>query len=138
MTVEALRITLTGMIPFEHVKINSHFLDGQMPTHEDLFEDAQLLFSCKHGKYVVPDYNVILIQMHNKRTRVPPVDAYRVKRILLSYDLNYQDCYVIRQKDYHKYGIPQIFREYEQLTFVCKDGLFITTDFQVQYIQLRD
>lgn len=133
--IKALRITLTGMIPFEHVEINSHFLDGVMPHHEDIFEDAQLMFTCKHGKYMVPDYNVVLIQMHNKRT-TPPDDAYRVKRILLSYDLNYQDCYIVRQKDYDRYGIPQVFREFEQLTFICKDGLFITTDFQVEYIQL--
>ena len=135
--VEALRITLTGQVVQENVKIYSHFLGGGMPHHEDLFEDAQLVLTCKHGKFAVPDYNVVLVQLHNRRVRAPD-DAYRVKRILLSYDLNYQDCYIIRQKDYSKYDVPQIFREYEQLTFICKDGLFITTDFQVQYIHLRD
>lgn len=134
--IDALRITLSGMIPYEHVKIYSHFLGSTMPPHEDLFEDAQLIFTCKHGKFAVPDYNVILVQIHNRKIRAPD-DAYRVKRILLSYDLNYQDCYIIRQKDYGRYDVPQIFREYEQLTFICKDGIFVTTDFQVQYVQLR-
>ena len=134
--VEALRITLTGQVVQEHVKIYSHFLGGGMPPHEDLFEDSQLIIVCKHGVFAVPDYDVVLVQLHNRRVRAPD-DAYRVKRILLSYDLNYQDCYIIRQKDYSRYGVPQIFREYEQLTFICKDGVFVTTDFQVQYVHLR-
>ena len=134
--VKALRITLSGNIPQENVTIYSHYLGGEMPA-PDFFEDSQLVLTCKHGKFVVPDYNVDLIQLHNRRVH-PPEDAYRVKRILLSGDLNFQDCYIIRQKDYVKYGVPQIFREYEQLTFICKDGLFVSTDFKVQHIHLRE
>lgn len=132
--IKALRINLAGNIPYEHVTIYSTFLGSPMPA-PDLFEDSQLVFTCKHGKFVVPDYNVNIVQMHNRRVRAPD-GSLRVKRILLAYDLNYQDCYILKQEDYAKYNIPQVFREYEQLTFICKDGLFITTDFKVQTIEL--
>jgi hypothetical protein len=133
--VEALRLTLVGNIPHERVKIYSHFLDGHTPA-PNIFEDSQLVFTCKEGKVVVPDYSVIIIHLHKKRLNAPD-SAVRVKRILLSEDINYQDCYIINQSDYARYGVPQIFREYEQLTFIVKgEGLFITTDFQVQKIEL--
>ena len=73
--IEALRITLTGQVVQEHVKIYSHFLGGGMPPHEDLFEDSQLIIVCKHGKFAVPDYNVVLVQLHNKRVRAPAACA---------------------------------------------------------------
>ena len=134
--VDALRIVITGNIPYEHVKIYSQFLGGPMPA-PDLFEDSQLVFTCKHGKFVLPDYAIRVIQLHNRTKVRPPDTALRVKRILLSDDLNYQDCHIIKQEDYGRFGVPQIFREYEQLTFLCKDGLYITPDFQVQYIHLE-
>lgn len=132
--VKALRITVAGDVPYEQVTIYSHYL-GDSSQAPDLFEDAQLVFTCKHGKFVVPDYNVTLVQLRTGRI-APPDDCIRAKRILLWGDLNYQDCYIIQQADYAKYGIPQIFREYEQMTFICKDGLFITTDIQVKNIHL--
>ncbi len=132
--IKALRITLSGSVPYEHVTINSHFLSDSM-SEPNIFEDSQLVVTCKHGKFILPDYSVLLIQIHNHRLKYPK-NALKSKRILLSNDLNYQDCYIINQEDYGKYDIPQVFREYEQLSFMCKDGLFITTDFQVQYIQL--
>lgn len=132
--INALRIILSGSIPQERVKVYSHFMGDDMPT-PDFFEDSQLVIECKQGTFVVPDYNVILIQLHCRFMRNP--DGYRVARILLSDDLNYQDCYIIQPENYGKYGIPQVFREYEQLAFCCKDGLFITPDFQVQYIHMR-
>jgi hypothetical protein len=134
--IEALRITLSGAATYEHVKVYSHFMGSTLPAHEDMFEDSQLIFTCKHGKFAVPDYNVVLIQLHNRRVNAR--NAYRVKRILLAQDLNYQDCYIIRQGDYGRYGVPQVFREYEQFAFACKDGLFVTNDFQVNCIQLMD
>ena len=134
--VKAVRINLQGNITYQDVTIYSTFLGGPMPP-PNFLEDSQLVFTCKHGKFMIPDYNVILVQMHTRKIR-PPKDSYKVKRILLSYDLNYQDCYIIRQEDYAKLGIPQIFREFEQLAFVCKDGLFISTDTQIQTIHLYD
>lgn len=134
--IKALRMTLSGGIPHERVTIYSHYLDNGYTPAPNLFEDAQLVFTCKSGKFVVPDYAVILIQMHNKTRVTPPEGAVRVKRIILSEDLNFPDAYIIPQHCYGKYGVPQIFREYEQMTFLTKDGLYITTDFQVQLIQL--
>lgn len=132
--IKALRITLTGSIPYERVTIYSHYLGDSMPA-PNLFEDSQLVFTCTHGTFVVPDYNIRLIQLHNRRTRAPD-NAIRVKRILLADDLNYQDCYIVHQADYERYGIPQVFREHEQIAFICKDGLFLTPDFQTECIHL--
>ena len=134
--IEALRITLNGNIPYERVKVYSHFLGDNMSA-PNFFEDSQLVFTCKNGKFMVPDYSVILVQVHKQRKRAPD-GSVNVKRILLTEDLNYQNCHVIHQKDYTRLGIPQVFREYEQMSFVCNDGLFITTDFHVRCIQLYE
>jgi len=133
--IKALRITIEGNIPYEKVEI-FNYESGENLGIPDIFEDAQLAFRCKpHGTFVLPDYCVKLVQIHNRRMRAPDV-SFRVKRILISDDLNYQDCYIVPTYKYAAVGAPQIFREDEQLVFICKDGLFIAPDFQVQYIHV--
>jgi hypothetical protein len=129
--VKALRITLGGNIPYENVKI----YDADDMPFPNLFEDSQFAFTCKHGAFILPDYNVVVIQLRRGRVS-PPIGALKVKRILLSDDLTYQDCYVIDKTRFADYGIPQLFREDEQLAFICKDGLFICPDFQVSVVQV--
>lgn len=131
--VKALRLTLHNNIPYERVTIYSNYM-GDVINAPQIFEDAQLLFECKHGRFIVPDYNIILIQLHNRKITSP--NSFRVSRILLSSDLNFQNCNIIQQQHYADCGVPQIFREYEQLSFTCNDGLFVTTDFNVQVIEL--
>lgn len=133
--IKAIRITLSGNIPYEHVTIYDYNESSHMPF-PNLFEDSQLVFSCKHGTFMLPDYNVVVVQL--KRGKVnPPLDAYKVKRVVLSYDMVYQDCYIVDQARWGRYGIPQLFRTDEQLAFICKDGLFICPDFQVQCLQVE-
>jgi len=133
--IKALRLTLSSNVPYEHVKVYSSFLGDDMSNYPNFFEDSQINFMCKNGQFTAPDYNVVLIQIHNNRVRAPE-GSILVKRILLYNDLNYQSCGIVQQQDYQRLGIPQIFREYEQMSFVCNDGLMITTDYQVQHIQL--
>ena len=133
--IKALRITLSGNIPYERVSIYDYHESANMPF-PNFFEDSQLVFTCKHGTFMLPDYNVITIQL--KRGRItPPVGAYRIKRVVLSEDVTYQDCYIVDQGHWHSYGISQVFRDDEQLAFICKDGLFICPDFQVQALQVE-
>lgn len=134
--IKALRITLTGNIPYEHVEI-FNYDSGDNLGVPNIFEDSQLVFRCKpHGVFVLPDYSVRVVQIHNRRVRAPD-GSLRIKRILLAGDLNYQDCYIVDPSRYADIGAPQVFRDYEQLVFICKDGLFVTPDFQVQYIHVR-
>lgn len=134
--IKALRITLDGNVVYQNVEIYNYD-SGMSLGIPDIFEDSQLAMRCKpHGVFVLPDYSVKLVQIHNHRMRAPE-GSFRVKRILISGDLNYQDCYIVNSTNYSNVGAPQIFRDYEQLVFICKDGLFVTPDFQVQYIHVR-
>lgn len=131
--IKALRVTLTGNLPYEKVEILNAQEQANLPF-PNIFEDAQFVFRCKQGIFTLPDYNVRVIQLRTGKLAVP--GATFVKRILLQDDLNYQNCYIIDSKDYARFGIPQIFREYEQLAFTCKDGVFIISDFQVRSMQV--
>lgn len=130
--VKALRVTTSGEIPFEHVEI---YTSDDYQDAPNIFEDSQIMLKTKDGSYLVPDYNILLIQLRTGKPYIPSY-AHRVSRILLAWSLNFQDCYIINQEDYDRYGIPQIFKDYEQLAFICKDGLFITPDYNVYYIKI--
>jgi hypothetical protein len=129
--VKALRITLGGNIPYQNVEI----YDSDDMPFPNLFEDSQFAFTCKHGAFILPAYNVVTVQLRRGRVS-PPVGALKVKRILLSDDLTYQDCYIVDSAHWASYNIPQLFREEEQMAFICKDGLFICPDFQVSVVQV--
>lgn len=101
----------------------------------DLFEDSQIVFRCDKKTFVLPDYNIYLIQIRGGRVNVP-AGARRVSRILVAGDLNYSDCYLVSPDMYDSLGVPQIFRPYEQFVWICKDGLFVTVDFNVVYVTL--
>lgn len=131
--IKALRITISGGAPHENAILYTR--EEQQGLVPDLFEDSQVVFDSKMGRFVLPDYNIILI--HLRRAPVtPPQGAFRVKRINLVYDLIYQDCYVVTPDLYAAAGVPQIFRENEQLVFMNREGVFIAPDFQVNCVQV--
>jgi hypothetical protein len=133
--IKAIRITVSGSVPHENVTIYDVHESINMPF-PNLFEESQMVIMNKHGTFMLPDYNVIVIQL--KRGRVtPPVGSYKIKRVVLSEDIIYQDCYIVDQGHWHNYGIPQLFKIDEQLAFICKDGLFICPDFSVQCLQVE-
>lgn len=132
--IKALRITLSGNIPYQDVTIYDYQDQANM-SYPDLFEDSQLVFTCKQGTFVLPDYKVV--NVHLRRGRItPPGGALKVKRILLADNLNYQHCSIVDSQHWAGLGVSQIFRYDEQLVFICKDGLFVCPDFQVRNIQL--
>ena len=130
--IKALRITIAGNIPYQNVEIYRNDKQSGFP---DFFEDYQIAFRCKDGTFVLSDYQISIIQLCKGRVSIPKASK-RVKRVLISGEMSYEDCYVIEQSEHMANGIPQIFRPYEQFAFITKDGLFVAPDFQVLMVQL--
>lgn len=133
--IKAVRITIAGNVPYEKVKIYP-YNQTQPYGLINIFEDSQLAFECKDGKFVLPDYQVIMVQLRKGKVAVPS-GSFKVVRIRLSGDISYNDCYVVPKSEWYKLDIPMIFRDFEQLVFTCKEGLFITSDFNVQDIRYQ-
>ena len=132
--IKALRVTVAGDTPYENVTIYDRHDDQSSLGVPDWFEDAQMVITCKDGVFVLPDYNVITIHMKKGRMR-PPEGSIRVKWIMLSFDVGYGDCHIVPKDKWEGLGIPQFFRDFEQLVFIAREGLFITSDYNVRLIR---
>ena len=134
--IEALRITVAGGVPYEKVTIYNHQEQMELGI-PDLFEDSQIVFTCKDGTFIIPDYKVVLIQLNRSRPPAVTRDLDFVKRLLLDEDLNYADCYVVPQRKYDSYGIPMVFKEFEQISFFNKEGCFILPDYSISCVRFK-
>jgi hypothetical protein len=99
------------------------------------FEDAQTVIQCNEGILVLPHYAISVIRLNSSKKKFGTDLSKLVKRVCLVGDLVYSQCYLINPQKHLTAGIPEIFRPYEQFTFACPDGLFITTDCHVVMIQ---
>lgn len=133
--IKAIRVTLSGNVPYEGVKIYPYDSEGPSDLI-NIFEDSQLAFECKDGKFVLPDYQVIVAQLRKGRVPVPS-GSFKVIRIRLHDDISYNDCSIVPKEQWTKLGVPQLFRDFEQLVFICKEGLFVTSDFNVRDIRYK-
>ena len=131
ITVE--HVTLAGNMTFEKVRLftANEVKSNGLPMH---FEDATILLENNEGNLLLPSYNILLVRISSARTKVS--HSMKVRRISISGSLLYSDCFLVNPKKHKEAGVPLIFRPYEQFSFACKDGLFVTTDFNVQAVQL--
>lgn len=131
--IKVLRITLSSNNPYDNVEILDRSEQDTLGIH-NIFEDAQVVFKCKTGTFMLPDYKIRMIQL---KKYAPKPLGRKFKRILLDDELNFSDIYQITSDQYDKYGIPQVFRSDEQFVFWCKsDGIIIVPDFQIIYIRV--
>ena len=138
--IKAQRITTAGTKPFERVDIYTSDEQGKL---SNLFEDDQISFKNKDGKFTLPIVSIILIQISSKR-KIREDFCIKAKRISISGDLVYSPASIVKPHKYEEAGIPIIFRHKpisghlpwdKQFTFVCNDGLFITTDYKIELIE---
>lgn len=131
--IKVLRVTISSNNPYDNVEVLNKNEQANLGI-PNIFEDAQVVFKCKMGLFILPDYKISMIQLKKYATK-PRGNRY--KRILLSDELNFSDIYHITPDQYDKYGIPQVFRPDEQFVFWCKsDGIIIVPDFQIIYIRV--
>jgi hypothetical protein len=134
MPVKIGRITISGGVPFENVEI-------YLPKEQAglgvpiFFEDAQILIKARDGKFIIPHYQIIMIELRKNPKTLQPDVADKVKRLSISGDLSYSPAYIIKPSKYADLRIPNIFGEYEQMTFACGDGILITSDMYVTCMQ---
>ena len=128
-------LTISGDMVFENVKIFDRE-ESIRKGYGDYFEDAQIVFSCKEGTFVMPSYNIQLIRLSKTKTMLPTQLSHRVKRITISGNISYENCMVLKSGKHEEANIPLIFAPYDQFVFSCKDGTFITIDFSVALVEL--
>jgi len=129
--IEAIRITVGNHMPYHGVKILE---EGELDL-PNFFEDGMIAFTCKDGTFMVPDYGVDLI--HIRRTPIrPPAGAKTYKRITIDGEQTAENIYVIEQDDYDRYGIPVVFPHLTQFVYSCREGVFITSDYSILFLQV--
>jgi len=133
--VKVIRLSLAAGQTYENVNIYlPHEQVGDIPNH---FEDAQLVFRDNIDTYIVPIYQVRLIQLNKHNRRFPSDISYRYSHIALYGDLTFGPIWALSSADaLNKANIPVFHEAYEQFTFACNDGTFVTTDFNVIQIKV--
>jgi len=101
-----------------------------------LFEENTMAFYCDKKLYLVPDYRVVHCELHRGRLR-PPKEGLKIKKLTLNYEITHQNVTVIPESSYSKYNVPTIFRDRNQLAFMTKEGIWVTSDIQVILAQVE-
>tara|TARA_R100001244_G_scaffold25113_4_gene25552 strand:+ start:12702 stop:13106 length:405 start_codon:yes stop_codon:yes gene_type:complete len=133
--IKAVRLVLHGNLSYENVSILPLEEQGHLGL-PDLFEDSQIVFTCKDGKYILPDYQIILIHLKTGRTRVPD-GSFKTVRIRLQENITHEASSIVPKSEWASLGVPQVFRNFEQFVFVNKEGIFITTDYNVRDVRFK-
>jgi hypothetical protein len=130
--IKVVLLTVDGDKPYEKASILEEHERNQLPN---FFEDSDFAFQTHEGTFVLPYYSVSLVQLTNYPVRVQ--GGYKIKRLSINSNVTYQDVVLIPPELYTKYNIPTIFPESDQFTFVSKEGVWISSDYQVALVQLR-
>jgi hypothetical protein len=129
---KAARLTVDGSMPYEDIEILTVAQERKLCI-PNFFEEEQLSFRCKDGLFVIPHWRVTMIHL-NKSTKIPR-DSVRTLRISLSGELVYEHAWIIDPKSYNAAGIPTIYTEDKQFTFISHEGTFITSDWNICQVE---
>jgi hypothetical protein len=128
--IRAHKVTLSGGQNHENVNIY---------TAEDMkrlgvplwFEDATYGLETHEGKLILPSYKIIVICINRHKKKLDNKLSRKITRLSLADELTYGPCWIAHPNKIEELGIPRIFKPYEQFSFCCSEGLFVTTDFNV-------
>jgi len=129
------RITITGEVTIGNAQIFS-LKESIEKGFKNYFEEAQLMVKSAEGTHLLPSYTINLILLDKKRTKFNPKISRKFQRITISGNMSYNNCWVLDPGKHKEANVPLIFQKYEQFTFACKDGLYITSDFNITAIEI--
>ena len=130
--IKADNIVLAGGLTFTNIEVITN-KEVKTPLW---FEDDTYGVSAPEGTFILPSYNILLICLKKNKTKLPDKLSKKVRRISIADELTFGPCHILHPGKHHDAGIPQIFKSYDQFTFSCSEGLFVTTDFHVNGILL--
>jgi hypothetical protein len=131
--IKARQLIIDDII-FEHVEILPH---DEIENHgfRKIFEEYSIMF-CHHGRWHASHEKAVsLIHLRHNTQGVHRGEKF--ERIVISSDKSYDDGRIILPQDYDVYNIPILWKDgYKtQLVFIYQDGIYITSDFNVQHIK---
>jgi hypothetical protein len=129
------QMTVAGDYTVSNVKIYNREESYKMGI-QDYFEDAQLLIECPEGRFLLPSYQITIIRITSHRTKLKKNLCRFSTRVWITANLTYGPCNVLFPNKHTEAGVPLIFRPFEQFSFACRDGLFVTTDFNVRGFEI--
>jgi len=133
MSIKVARITIDGDKIHQNVTI---YQGEELKRIPNFFEDSDFAFRSHQGLYVLPYYNVTLIQLDTVPRKLHN-DGIKLVRLSLSSDISFQNAMLIPMELYGKYGIPIIFPKTDQFAFCDIQGTWISSDYQVVMAQLE-
>jgi hypothetical protein len=130
--IKANNVVVAGGLTFTNVNILTN-KEVKVPLW---FEDDTYGIVALEGTFILPSYNILLICLKKSKIKLPDNLSRKVSRLSIADELTFGPCYVVHPGKHLDAGVPQIFKSYDQFTFCCSEGLFVTTDFHVNGIKL--
>lgn len=132
MSIQAARITVDGDKIYQNATI---YQGSELNDFPNFFEDSDFAFRTHQGLFVLPYYNVTLVQLSTVPRKVH--DGIKLVRLSLSSDISFHNPIIIPMEHYKNYDIPLIFPETDQFAFCDIQGTWISSDYQVALAQLE-
>lgn len=98
-----------------------------------IFEEHTVMF-CYQGRWHTSHEQAVSLIHLRRATRIQGMDF---ERIIITKDKSFDNGRIVLPEDYEKYDIPILWGDgYKtQLVFVYRDGIYITSDYNCQYIR---
>jgi len=133
MSIKVARITIDGDKIHQNVTI---YQGEELKRIPNFFEDSDFAFRSHQGLFVLPYYNVTVVQLDTVPRNIG-ADGVKIKRLSLSSDISFQNALLIPPQHYVKHGIPLIFPKTDQFAFCDLQGTWVSSDYQVAMAQLE-
>jgi hypothetical protein len=133
MSIKAARITVDGDKIYQNVEI---YQGDELKKFPNFFEDSDFAFRTHQGLFVLPYYNVTIIQLDTVPRNLHQ-DGIKLVRLSISSDISFHNAKLIPMELYDRYKIPLIFPLTDQFAFCDIQGTWISSDYQVALAQLE-
>ena len=132
--INAERITISGNLPFENVQI----LPSYDKSHKapEYFDDSQIIMKSGKDRIITSIFQITAILLSSGKKRLPDNLSKKFTRLTISGEMTFSPVWVLDPGKHQEAGIPLIFREYEQFTFACSEGLYITSDYSITLMEV--
>jgi hypothetical protein len=127
--IDVVRVTVAGVMSYENAQILQGEETKSVPNY---FEDSNFVFKNKEGIFSLPYYNITLVHLNTIQRHVS--EGVHIPLITISWQCPFKDVVLIPADCYAKYGVPVLFPIADQFAFQTKEGIFISSDYQVQLV----
>jgi hypothetical protein len=131
--IDVMRINIQDNIVFDNVRLYS-LADQQAANVPNFFEDGQIYFRDKFGKFYACDDD--MVGDITLRGQSPLRDFIKVNRLTVTWNqVVYAPAWIIPDELCEKHGVPIIFVDQKQFCFIADGQLHVTKDDHIALVE---